>query len=394
MAAASRSSSSSFLRHFAALPDPRVARTRRHTLLDILGIALVSVLCGAEGFTDMAAFGRAKAGWLKERLGLSLPGGIPSHDTFGRVFSRLDPEALGACLMSWTAQLHQKTAGEVVALDGKTLRQSFDSATGSAALHLVRAWASGSGHSGGLALGQKKVAGHSNEIEAIPALLRLLDVEGCTVTLDAMGCQKKIAKQIVSQRADYVLALKANQETLHGQVADFFAWAEKGGFAEVEYGRCRTVDYGHGRREVRECYTLDAALDFPQALKNWAGLRTIALVRATRQERGRNESVQRRFFLSSLPPDKPRTLLRGVRRHWHIENRLHWVLDVAFGEDASRVRKDHAPHNLALVRQIALDLLRQETSDKTGVKARRKRAGWDQDYLLRVLVGPGRQVQG
>jgi predicted transposase YbfD/YdcC len=328
-------------------------------------------------------FGRAKLGWL--RAFLALPGGIPSHDTFGRVFARLDPDEFRGCFLAWVrAVAGDEAADGVVAIDGKTARRSHDRGTGQAALHLVSAWASASG----LVLGQVATADKSNEITAIPALLRLLALEGCTVTIDAMGCQTAIAAQLVGQGADYVLALKDNQPALHEKVRLALADARAAAgtaLAPRDLDGTRTVSKGHGRLEVRRCWALGdpeylAYLDPDGA---WAGLRSVALVEAERRI-GDARSSEVRYYLSSLPADAAR-LERAVRAHWGIENRLHWVLDVAFREDGSRVRTDHAPQNLAILRHLALNLLRRDPS-KGSIATKRFRAALDDRHLRAILA--------
>jgi predicted transposase YbfD/YdcC len=378
---------------FGDLHDPRRdSALRKHLLLDILAIALCAMLSSAESFVDMAEYGRSKEAWLRERLGLSLPHGVPSHDTFGRLFARLNPAVFTRCFIQWTQALATLTQGQVIALDGKTLRHSFDTATGQAALHLVSAWASDNR----LLLAQEPVDAKSNEITAVPALLEMLDIKGCVVTGDAMLTQKTIAEQIVDQGGDYVLALKDNHACLHQDVADFVRWLEQrpGGLAQRSDSQAQTREWGHGRKEVRRCWCLDAQNgDWPQAVRQWKGLKSLVVVERERALATPEAEapapyapaqVERHYFLSSLAPQAPR-LLQAVREHWGVENRLHWVLDVVFDEDASRVRKDHAAHNLATLRRLALNLLRQDTKHKHGLKARRHRAGWDNDYLLQVL---------
>lgn len=369
--------------HFGALPDPRVARTREHSLVDILTIGLCAILCGGEGWTDMAAFGQAREGWL--RTFLALPNGIPSHDTFGRVFAALDPDAFGAAFAAWARAVAPPAAGQVVAIDGKTLRRSHDRAGGKAALHLVSAWADASG----LALGQVAVGDKANEIVAIPRLLALLDVRGCTVTADAMGCQAAIARQIVAQGGDYVLALKGNHPTLHDDVRATFAEARATGFAGLaaaHHSATKTVDKGHGRLEVRRAWVISdpAVLAFLDEAGRWAGLRAIGLVEAERRV-GAERAVERRHYLLSAPLDAA-TFAGVVRRHWGIENRLHWVLDVTCGEDASRVRAGHAAQNLAALRRLALNLLRRDATRRGSVATKRFTAALDHDYLATLIA--------
>jgi len=314
-----------------------------------------------------------------------LPGGIPSHATFGRVFAALDPAAFGAAFVAWVRAVAPQTAGQVVAIDGKTLRRSHDRVKGKAALHLVSAWADASG----LVLGQVAVDDKSNEITAIPALLQLLDVRGCTVTIDAMGCQTAIAAQIVAQGGDYVLALKDNHPTLHDDVRAIFAEARATAFAGLapqHHSAAKTVDKDHGRLEIRRAWTLTdpAILAYLDEAGRWAGLGGIGLVEAERRI-GDQRSVELRHYLLSAPLDAA-TFGPIARRHWGIENRLHWVLDVTCNEDASRIRAGHAAQNLAALRHLALNLLRQDTTRKGSVATKRFRAALDQDYLATLLA--------
>ena len=374
---------------FAPLRDPRVERTREHRLVDIVTIALCAVLCGADDWVAVETFGRAKEPWL--RTFLALPGGVPSHDTCGRVFARLDPEESQQCFLAWVravtgAVVAPAAAGAAVAVDGKTLRRSHDRANGRAALHLVSAWASASG----LVLGQGAVREESNEITAIPALLRLLALEGCTVTIDAMGCQTAIAAAIVARGADDVLALKDNHPTLRGEVEAAFADARATAFAgraPADHDAARTLEKGHGRIEARRGWTLSdpALIAYLDPAGAWAGLRTLALVEAERRT-GATVSVEARYYLSSLPGGAA-ALARAVRAPWGVENSLHWVLDVAFREDASRVRTGHAPQNLAVLRHRALNLLRQERAGRGSIAAKPFRAALDPTYLRTILDG-------
>ncbi len=370
--------------HFAPLTDPRVERAKEHLLVDIVTIALCAVICGADGWVAVATFGQAKEGWL--RTFLALPHGIPSHDTFGRVFARLDPAEFRRCFLAWVRAVVPETAGQVVALDGKTLRRAHDRANGKAALHLVSAWASGSG----LVLGQLAVEGKSNELVAIPALLRLLNVEGATVTIDAMGCQTAIAAQVVGQGADYALALKGNHPTLHAEVAAAFAAARATGFADyapADHDRCETVEKDHGRRETRRYWTIrdPALIAYLNQGGAWAGLGAIGLVESVRRV-GETVTTEARHYLLSGAGEAA-AFAHAVRSHWGIENRVHWVLDVTFREDASRVRAGDGAENLAVLRHFALNLLRQERTTTGSIATKRFRAALDAGYLALVLAG-------
>lgn len=385
----------SLLTSLKDVPDPRRASALRlHSVLDILAIALCAMLSGAETFVDMERFGRAKRAWLQERLGLALLHGIPSHDTFGRLFARLNPEAFSDAMQGWSQALHHLTKGQVIAIDGKSLRHSFDTASGQSALHMVSAWAS----ERRLVLAQTAVTQKSNEITAVPTLLEMLDIQGCIITVDALNSHKSLARTIIEKGGDYVFALKENHALLHEEVADFFAWCQKqpGALERLSDSNTKTEEWGHGRHEVRRCWCLDATTgDWPQAVAQWPGLHSIVLVETQRAVvvvepkagiQWQGGAVQRRYYLSSLPAEAA-VLLEAVRAHWGIENRVHWVLDVAFREDECPIHKDHAPRNLATLRHLALNLLRH-SQDKNGLKARRLRAGWDNDYLLQVLAGP------
>lgn len=370
--------SSSIAAHFRRLPDPRVRRTRRHSLEAILVITLCAVICGADDWVSIAHFGHAKRKWFRRFL--ALPHGIPSHDTFGRVFAALDPEAFKAAFLAWVQTVAALLPGDVIAIDGKTLRQTFDKASDKAAIHMVSAWATAQG----VCLGQVKTDAKSNEITAIPKLLDVLALAGRIVTIDAMGCQTAIAQAIQAKGGDYVLSLKGNQTLLHDDIRTFFVDAEAHAFAGIPHTTAETVDGDHGRIEVRRAWATDD-LAWLDDRPRWSGLRSVLRVDAERTV-GERTSCETRFFLSSLPPDAA-LLARAVRSHWAIENSLHWVLDVAMNQDKTRIRTGHAPENLAILHHVALNLLKQERTAKLGIKNKRLAAGWEHDYLLRVIMG-------
>ena len=363
---------------FGRVRDPRVERCKRYPLLDLLTIAVCAVICGADSFVEMEQFGHAKQDWLATFL--ALPFGIPSHDTFGRVFALLDPAELQAGLVAWTQAVLPPAARPVVALDGKTLRRSHDRTTGQDALQLVSAWVSAQ-H---LLLGHQAVPAGSNEGATLPHLMDLLDLNHAIVTIDAAGTQPDVTQRLIAQGADYVLSLKANQPTLHQDVADVFADARQAAFAGIAHDTYATLEKGHGRLERRRTWLLHDpdSLAWLDDEHRWSGLRSVALVERDCRI-GDQRTVELRYFLSSLTD--ARELAEAVRLHWGIENGFHWILDVVFREDDSRVRVGHAGENLALVRRLALQLLTQETTTKVGLKAKRHKAGWDHAYLLKVL---------
>lgn len=367
--------------HFAELDDPRGSAGRRHGLLDIIAIAVCATICGADNWVAIAAFGQSKEAWL--RTFLTLPQGIPSHDTFRRVFAILDKEQFQECYMAWVQAIVELLPGQVIAIDGKTARGSREGCDVALATHTVTAW----GTANGVALGQVTVMNKSNEITAIPELLYLLEVSGCLVTIDAMGCQKEIATQIVAQRGDYLLATKKNHPHLHEDISHLFDLGHATAFKNLTVGYASSESSGHGRRERRQCWTLSDQgwLTYLRNRDAWPSMQTIAMVRCERTV-DEETTVCDRYYISSMV-HQPERILVASRDHWQIENQLHWCLDVAFDEDHSRVRWGNGQANLVVLRQMALLLLRREKSLKVGIKTKRLRAGWDNDYLLKVLNG-------
>jgi predicted transposase YbfD/YdcC len=363
--------------HFSTLEDPR-ADNKRHLLLDMVTIAICGTVCGAEGWEDIELFGQSKQDWL--RTFLTLPHGTPSHDTFGRVFALLDAELFQSCFIEWIQAIQELTQGQVIALDGKKLRRSHDKAIGKKAIHMVSAWAS----ENRLVLGQCKVDDKSNEITAIPELLEVLEIAGCIVTVDAIGCQTKIAEKVIEKQADYVLPVKKNQKNLYETLHDLFAYPEEMAAVELDYHK--TVDKGHGRIETRECWVTSDAdyLAYIATLSEWKDLQSIAMVKSVRRI-GEDKTVKCRYFISSLE-SYAKLMLHAVRTHWGIENKVHWVLDITFREDDCRIRKGNGAQNFAVLRHIALNLLRQETSVKRSIRAKRLKAALEHDYLLKVLA--------
>lgn len=364
--------------YFSELEDPR-RYNRRHKLMDILVIAICAAIGGADGWEDIELFGETKEEWLREFL--ELPHGIPSRHTFSRVFAVLDAEQFQSCFVQWVQAVDSVTEGQIIAADGKALRRSHDRSLGKKALYMVSAWASGNG----LVLGQRKVDDKSNEITAIPELLDMMEIAGCIVTLDALHCQTGTVETIIEKQADYVLPVKENQPRLLETIQGLFDDPKEMRWVECDHQR--TVDKGHGRIEIRECWTTSDPeyLRYIATLAEWQGLRSIAVVQAERRL-GDETTVTRRYFISSLESDA-KLLLHAVRTHWGIENKVHWVLDIAFREDDCRIRKGNGAENFAVLRHIALNLLRREKTAKRSLKGKRKKAAWDNDYLLKVLTG-------
>ncbi len=357
--------------------DPRIERKKLHSLKDILVTAVCATICGADNWEEIAEFGQSKHEWLASFL--ELENGIPSHDTFRRVFILLDNVELKTLFVEWISFAVSLSKGTLVNIDGKNLCGSKEVAGGKKALNVVSAWASEQS----VVLGQVRCQEKSNEITAIPELLRILDLGGCIVTIDAMGCQKEIVREIVDKGADYVISLKGNQGILHQEVKDYLDWAERVKFKDIPYKYCETLEKDHGRIEKRRCWVTEE-IQWLEKKDEWRKLKSVVMVEAMREVIGGKKTVERRYFISSLEADAEQAL-RAVRGHWAIENQLHWCLDIGFREDNSRVREATSAENLATLRHIGINLLKQEKSCKRGIAGKRKKAGWDEDYLLKVL---------
>jgi predicted transposase YbfD/YdcC len=369
------------LRHFRDLPDPR-AHNVIHRLHDILVIAICAVICGAEGWAEVEQFGLSKQAWFSTFL--SLPHGIPSHDTFGRVFAKLNPDSFERCFVSWTQSLSQSTGGmRLIAIDGKSIRRSFEHAWDKSGMaHLVSAFVDANR----IVFSQVAVNDKSNEIEAIGRLLGLLDLHGATVTIDALGCQIEIARQIVEAEGDYVLAVKENQPTLHAKVKKLLDEAILENFESMSHDSVECTDGGHGRIEMRSVWVTGEVQWLGELRGHWPGLASVSAVECSREVIGGKTSTERRYFISSLKNPSAKSIAQAVRGHWAVENKLHWQLDVSFNEDQRRLRKDHSAENFSRLCRLALNLLKRDQSVKIGIHGKRLKAGWDEPYLLRLLT--------
>lgn len=363
---------------FGDLTDKRVQGRCTYPLLEIITIAICAVVAGANSWVEVETFGKSKENWLKQFL--KLEHGVPSHDTYGDVFRMIDADEFQRSFMQWVERVFTVTKGQVIALDGKTARRSHDKGIGQDAIHMVNAWAGASG----ITLGQRKVDGKSNEITAIPALLRLLCVSGCIVTIDAMGCQKDIAQTIRDEKADYLLRLKDNQGNLLQDVEDWFAYADQIDFQDMQHDYHQTINKGHGRIEIRRCWAVadPVAFEYIRHYEGWADLQTIVRVQRERRLPDKTEQ-ETAYYISNLPPQAA-LILDATRQHWAVENSLHWVLDVTFREDDSRIRKDNSSQNMAVLRHMALNILKRDTS-KGSLRQKRYRAALDDAFLLKLL---------
>ena len=367
----------SFINHFGNIEDPRRQAGLRHPLIEILFVAICAIIAGADDWAAIERFGKAKLSWFRRFL--TLKHGIPSHDTFGDVFGVLNPDQFAEAFISWMKMI--AAVSEVIALDGKTIRHSFDTSLGQSAIHMVSAWCARN-H---LVLGQVKVDDKSNEITALPQLLQLLIIKGCLVTIDAMGCQTEIAEQIIAQGGDYLLAVKQNQGHLYEDIVHLFKHATVENFAQEGFDQQRTVDKQHGRLEIRHCQLISqpAWLDYLRGRSKWKALHCVVKIQAERHINGK-KSQETRYYICSRAASAAK-LLEAVRAHWGIENKVHWVLDVVFDEDASRARTGHAQQNLATLRRLAINMLNQEKTRQDSLKGKRQMAGWDESYLERIV---------
>lgn len=371
----------SLLSHFEKLDDPRVDRTKRYPLMEIIFLIISATISGCDGWKSIRDFGLMKVDWLKQFL--PYDNGIPVDDTIARVMRRLNTKQFESCFINWISDIARITEGDVIAIDGKTLRRSFDNKSGKSAIHMVSAWSSANG----VVLGQEKTAEKSNEITAIPELLTSLAIKGCLVSIDAMGCQKEIASQIVKQGGDYLLALKGNQGNLHSDVESFFSIAKKENFKNITHDLREEIDVGHGRIETRRAFTIDVKKykkHFPTAEK-WNKLKSILMIESER-DGGSFKTKDIRFYISSCEASASR-LMDAARKHWGVENSLHWTLDVTFREDESRIRVGASPENYAIFRHIALNILRKNTSTDASIKRKRMMAALDDTFRTTLIQG-------
>lgn len=369
--------SDSFLQHFTEVTDPRRQAGVRHLLIDMIFLTICAVIAGAEDWVAIERFGNAKIRWFSRFL--TLKHGIPSHDRLGETFAALDPEQFANAFTNWVAEVSK--VGGVIALDGKTVRRSYDKASGKAAIHMVSAWSV----ENRLVLGQVKVDDKSNEITAIPELLSILFIKGCLVTIDAMGCQTEISRQVIEQEGDYLLAVKGNQKHLHEDIVHLFKHSQDENFTESGFDQCRTVDKGHGRIEIRECSVISHPdwLEYIRNRQQWKALACVVRISAQRLGNGKPKGESRYYICSRSASASE--LLAATRAHWGVENNVHWILDVVFNEDGSRVRTGNAQQNLATIRRIAINMLNMERSRKDSLKGKRQQAGWDELYLEKVV---------
>ena len=367
----------SIAEHFDDIEDIRIERGKKHKLIDIITISICAVVCGADGWIDIEMYGIARKKWLGKFL--ELPNGIPSHDTFARVFAQINPDEFNKSFLSWIKGISKITAGEIIAFDGKQSRNSGDEKNGQGVINTVSAWAA----SNRLVLGQKKVEGKSNEITALPELIKILDLAGCIVTIDAMGCQREIVKKIVEKDADYVIAVKKNQPSLYEQIEQLFKQAIKTDGKDLKMSAFSSKEINRGREEIRNYLMLTDVTERIDPLQKWEKLTSIGMVESVRVVNGKT-SVETRYFISSLWNDAKK-LAEAIRSHWSIENSLHWVLDVAFQEDNSRIRKDNAPANFAVLRHIAINIIGQNKSRKLSVRSKRFLASLDEEYSNELL---------
>ena len=364
----------SIQKHFSKIIDPRIDRSKRHNLIDIIVIAICAIICGADGWEGMETYGEAKYDWLKTII--ELPNGIPGHDTFRRVFERINPEAFSRCFIGWVQAVFEASKGDIIPIDGKTIRRSYDKSIGKTAIHLVSAWSA----ENQLVLGQIKTNEKSNEITAIPQLIDIIELNGGIVTIDAMGCQKNIASKIVDKKADYVLALKGNHSALFEDVKPYFDEVKPN---SSDYDYHKTIEKGHGRIETRKFWTTSNIDWLITHHPNWKNLKSIGVVEATRKI-GSKKTTERRYYISSLVSNA-KLFAKATRAHWKIENSLHWVLDVTFREDQSRIRSKNSPENLAILRHVVINLVRQEKTFKRGAPQKRLKAAIDNSYLEKIL---------